>query len=127
VAARHDPSGSLAAAALGVAALVASPAALAQTSLAAPARSEVRAEIVITATREADALLAAKVERALEKDPYLFTEHVSVSAENGLVRLTGFAEDPFEILQMLRLARRTAGKQRVVNEIELIQGTWDHD
>jgi osmotically-inducible protein OsmY len=127
VEARRDPGGSLTAAALGVAALVAWPGALAQTSIAAPTRSEVRPEIVITATREADAVLAAKVEGALEKDPYLFTEHISVSAENGVVRLTGFAEDPFEILQMVRLARRTAGKQRVVNEIELIQGTWDHD
>jgi osmotically-inducible protein OsmY len=118
VAARHDLGGPLAAATLGVAALVASPYTPAQDS---------RPEVVVTAARESDARLAAKVEQALQGDPYLFTGHISVSAENGVVRVEGVVEDPFDLLQILRLARRIAGKRRVINEIEVMTGSVDHD
>lgn len=125
MASRHDPSGSLAAAALGVVALVAAPAPLGQVP--APAHAEIRPEVVITATREADAVLVAKVERAMQSDPYLFVSHISVSAENGMVRLEGVVQDPFDMLQLVRLARRIAGKRRVINEIEVVSGGVDHD
>jgi BON domain-containing protein len=125
VAARHDRSGSLAAAALGVVALVASPAPLGQVPV--PPYAESRPEVLITATRESDAVLVAKVEGAMQNDPYLFVSHISVSAENGVVRLEGVVQDPFDMLQLVRLARRIAGKRRVVNEIEVVSGGVDHD
>jgi 5'(3')-deoxyribonucleotidase len=112
---------------LGVAAWLAAPTALAQAPASAPPRGEPRPEVVVTATRETDALLAAKVEQALEKDPYLYVRHMSVTAEKGIVRVEGYVEDPFEMMQVLRLARRIAGKRRVVNEIEVITGSVDHD
>jgi len=124
MAARHDPSGSLPAMALGVAALFASAAASAQ---AAPAPSSANPEVVITASRESDAVLVARVERAMESDPYLYVNHVSVSAEGGVVRLEGFVQDPFDMLQLVRLARRIAGKRRVINELEVLSGGVDHD
>jgi hypothetical protein len=139
VAARHDPSGSLPAFALGVVALVASPAPFGQATpgqappgqapLGASASSahETHPEVVITGTRESDAVVVAKVERALERDPYLFVSHISVSAENGVLRLEGVVQDPFDMLQVLRLARRAAGKRRVINEIEFVDGGEDHD
>jgi osmotically-inducible protein OsmY len=110
--------------ALGVAALVAATAAAAQ---AAPAPRSGNPEVVITASREPDAVLVARVERAMQDDPYLYVNHVSVSAENGVVRLEGFVGDPFDMLQLVRLARRIAGKRRVINEIEVISGGVDHD
>jgi osmotically-inducible protein OsmY len=120
VAARHNLGGPLAAATLGVAALVVSPYTPAQVS-------DSRPEVVVTAGRESDARLAAKVEQTLQGDPYLFTGHISVSAENGVVRVEGVVEDPFDLLQILRLARRIAGKRRVINEIEVMTGSVDHD
>jgi BON domain len=125
VAARPDPSGSLPVIVLGVAALVASPAPFGQ--MPAPAHPENRPEVLITGTRESDAVLVAKVEQALQSDPYLFVNHVSVSAENGVLRLEGVVQDPFDMLQVVRLARRAAGKRRVINEIEFVDGGEDHD
>jgi osmotically-inducible protein OsmY len=83
--------------------------------------------VVITASRLSDAVLVARVERAMQDDPYLFANHVSVSAENGVVRLEGFVADPLDMLQLVRLARRIAGKRRVINEIEVVSGGVDHD
>jgi osmotically-inducible protein OsmY len=123
----HDLSGLLPALTLGVAALLASSDMLAQASSAAPALSEPRSEVVVTATRESDARLAAKVQQALEGDPYIYTGHISVSAEGGVVRVEGMVEDPYDMLQILRMARRIAGKRRVINEIEVTTGSVDHD
>jgi osmotically-inducible protein OsmY len=123
----HDLSGLLPTLALGVAALLASSDMLAQASSAAPALSEPRSEVVVTATRESDARLAAKVQQALEGDPYIYTGHISVSAEGGVVRVEGMVEDPYDMLQILRMARRIAGKRRVINEIEVTTGSVDHD
>jgi len=64
---------------------------------------------------------------ALNQDPYLFVGHITVTAENGVVRLTGFAIDRMDLLQAVHLARRIAGKRRVINEIERISGSPDHD
>lgn len=129
MATRHDLSGSLPAFALGVVALVASPAPFGQAApvQATPGQPETHPEVVITGTRESDAVLVAKVEQALQKDPYLFVSHISVSAENGVVRVEGVVQDPFDMLQVLRLARRAAGKRRVINEIEFVDGGEDHD
>jgi osmotically-inducible protein OsmY len=110
-----------------VATWLAAPAALAQTPATAPPRSDARPEVVIIGTREADAILAAKVEQALEKDPFLYVRHMSVTAEKGVVRVEGYVEDANDMMQVLRLARRVAGKRRVINEIEVVTGSIDHD
>jgi len=82
---------------------------------------------VVTATREADAALTAKVEKALENDPWVFTRHLDVVTENGIVRLEGIARDPSELNRALMLARRAARGRRVVNEVELMEETEDND
>jgi osmotically-inducible protein OsmY len=110
-----------------VAAWLVAPTTLAQAPAAVPPRSDTRPEVVIIGTREADALLAARVEQALEKDPYLYVRHMSITAENGIVRVEGYVEDAADMMQVLRLARRVAGKRRVINEIEVVTGSVDHD
>jgi osmotically-inducible protein OsmY len=122
--ARPDPSGSLAAT-LALVALVGSPGLHGQAPV--PAQPEIRPEVVVTGTRNPDAVLVAKVELAMQSDPYLFVSHISVSADNGVVRLEGVVQDPFDMLQLVRLARRIAGRRRVINEIEVVSGGVDHD
>ena len=36
------------------------------------------------------------------------------------MRVEGIVEDPHDMVQILRLARRIAGKRRVINEIEIV-------
>ena len=75
-------------------------------------------EIVVTAVRHSDAALAAEVAAAVHQDPYIFSDHVTVSAHNGVVKVGGLVNDVSDLLAILKLARRIAGKGRVVNEIQ---------
>ncbi|MGC1387043.1 MAG: BON domain-containing protein [Steroidobacteraceae bacterium] len=87
-------------------------------ALCAPPPETLEKEIVVTATRPQDAELAAKVTTAFKQRPYLFADHVTVTAENGVVRVGGVVQDLPDLYAILRLARRIAGKGRVVNEID---------
>ena len=86
--------------------------------MAISAPEPMQREIVVTAARPSDAALAAEVATALEQDPYIFSDHVTVTAENGVVRVGGLVRELSDLLAILRLARRIAGKRRVVNEIQ---------
>jgi osmotically-inducible protein OsmY len=74
-------------------------------------------EIVVTA-KASDEAIALKVNTALRKDPYIFSDHVTVTAQDGVVRVGGVVRDLGDLLAILRLAHRIAGKGRVVNEID---------
>jgi osmotically-inducible protein OsmY len=74
-------------------------------------------EIVVTA-RRLDEAMAARVEAALKENPYIFSDHVTVTATNGVVRLTGLVRERNDLLAILRVARRIAGKGRVIDDIE---------
>jgi osmotically-inducible protein OsmY len=91
----------------------------AMAAVAGPAEptNELDKGIVVTARRPQDAALAASVTSAIEEDPYIFAEHVSVTVENGVVRLTGVVQDLPELFAILRHARKVAGRGRVVDEI----------
>jgi osmotically-inducible protein OsmY len=124
-AARCDRSGSFLAAVLGMTALAARAPALAQAPTVQRGNEAPAQEVVILGTRQSDALLTAKVEQALQDDPYVFAAHISVVTEHGVVRLEGIALDVTDMYRALDLARRIAGKRRVVNEIELRNALWD--
>jgi osmotically-inducible protein OsmY len=111
--------------ALGMTALAVRPPALAQAASVHHGSEAPAPEVVITGTRQSDAVLTAKVEQALQDDPYVFAAHMSVVTENGVVRLEGIALDLTDMYRALDLARRIAGKRRVVNEIELRNALWD--
>jgi osmotically-inducible protein OsmY len=115
---RHCPRGPHLAATLGAALLVGPPPLVAQ-AISAGSKLE---EVVITARREADAALTARVLQVLQDDPYVFADHIEVVTENGIVRLQGIALDYGDLQRTLLLARRVAGRRRVVNEIEVITG-----
>ena len=125
--ARYDRIEPLLVTVLGVAALAAGASASAQAS-STPSRPEASApEVIVSATRLADEVLTAKVVQVLKDDPYLFADHISVVTENGVVRLQGFSTDLHDLRRALFLARRAAGKRRVLNEVEYMEEGIDGD
>jgi osmotically-inducible protein OsmY len=69
--------------------------------------------------------MTSRVAAAIQQNPYIYAEHVTVATENGVVRVGGRVRDLPELFAILRLARRIAGKARVVNEIEFLQVDQD--
>jgi osmotically-inducible protein OsmY len=82
-------------------------------------------EIVVTSHILSDAEMTSRVAAAIQQNPYIYAEHVTVATENGVVRVGGRVRDLPELFAILRLARRIAGKARVVNEIEFLQVDQD--
>jgi osmotically-inducible protein OsmY len=96
-------------------------------ALSAPGAEEMPREIVVTAARDADAALTAKLAMALHEDPYIFADHVTVTTENGVVHVGGIIHDLSDLFAILTQARRIAGKGRLVNEIVYDPTGDDHD
>jgi osmotically-inducible protein OsmY len=80
----------------------------------------VRDEIIISGSRESDAQLKAKAEVALKDDPYVFAEHVEIRVRDGVIILQGTVPSVQDLRRVLWLARRIAGRRRVVNRMELV-------
>ena len=76
-------------------------------------------DIVVTA-RASDEALTEKVSAALQQNPYIFADHVTITTTNGVVRVGGVVRDLSDLFAILRLARHIAGKGRVVNQIEFV-------
>jgi osmotically-inducible protein OsmY len=76
---------------------------------------EIKEEVVVSAARQSDAVIAAKVTAAVQQDPYIYGDHISVTVENGVVRLEGIVTDLSDLHRVLRLARRIGGARRVAN------------
>jgi osmotically-inducible protein OsmY len=88
---------------------------------------EIKDEVIVTAARQSDAVIAAKVTAAVQQDPYIFGDHISVTVENGVVRLEGIVNDLSDLHRVLRLARRIGGSRSVANYLELQPLSADHD
>jgi osmotically-inducible protein OsmY len=88
---------------------------------------EIKDEVVVTAARQSDAAIAAKVTAAVQQDPYIFGDHITVTVENGVVRLEGVVNDLSDLHRVLRLARRIGGARAVANYLELQPLSADHD
>ena len=63
--------------------------------------------------------LVGRVETALHDDPYLYDKHVSVSVNHGAVVLHGFVLSSSDLLDALRIARKAAGDNRVVDDLSI--------
>jgi hypothetical protein len=81
-------------------------------------------EITVTARKVSptDAEVAAQVETALHSDRYIFSEHVTITAKNGVVTLRGIAVDYWDVIAMKRLVRRMPGVKRVVDDLDISLG-----
>jgi len=88
---------------------------------------QIKDEVVVTAARQSDTVIEAKVTAAVQQDPYIFGDHITVSVQNGVVKLEGIVNDLSDLHRVLRLARRVAGARSVVNNLELMPLSADHD
>jgi osmotically-inducible protein OsmY len=88
---------------------------------------EIQDEVVVTAARQSDAVIAAQVTAAVQQDPYIFGDHITVTVENGVLRLEGIVTDLSDLHRVLRLARRVGGGRRIANHLELSPLSADHD
>jgi osmotically-inducible protein OsmY len=72
----------------------------------------------VTASRLSDEALVDAVTAALQQDPYILSDHVSVTVAHGVVTIRGQVREVTNLFAILRLARRIAGDSRVVDQIE---------
>jgi hypothetical protein len=57
----------------------------------------------------------------LTEDPWIFSEHITVTTRNdGVVRLEGIVADTGELFRVLSLCRQMPDARRVINELEMI-------
>jgi len=83
-------------------------------------------EVVIQAKRQAaDEQVTRQVERTLTNDPWIYSEHVTVTTRNGVVRLEGIVGDTGEMFRIVRLCRTIPGARRVVNALEIMHNDPD--
>jgi hypothetical protein len=80
--------------------------------------------IVVTGKRipESDAEVKEQVESAMRSNPYFPDEHVTVTIKDGVVTLHGFIYDEWDLRVAMRIARRTLGVKRVINDLEIELG-----
>ena len=83
-------------------------------------------EVVIQAKRQAaDEQVTRQVQKTLTDDPWIYAEHITVTTENGVVRLEGFVGDTGERFRILRRCRKIPGARRVVDALEIINNDPD--
>jgi osmotically-inducible protein OsmY len=68
---------------------------------------------------QVDKETAERVETALNADKALYGKHISVHADNGVVRLTGYIWDPSDFQTAILIAEGVPGVTGVVNDLEL--------
>lgn len=78
------------------------------------------------AANQADRSTAQRVESALAADQELYSRHITVRADDGVVRLTGFVWDPPDLVEAERIAEAVPGVTRVVNSLELQRNGMDN-
>jgi osmotically-inducible protein OsmY len=71
------------------------------------------------AQRQADRETAQRVEAALSADKALYGKHISVQADNGVVRLTGYVWEAADFETARIIAEGVQGVTAVVNNLEL--------
>jgi osmotically-inducible protein OsmY len=72
------------------------------------------------AERLADEAIAAQVKEALRRDPVLYDAHIAVTAEGGVVRLSGVLSEADDLYEVPRIAKAVPGVTRVVSNLQLV-------
>ena len=77
-----------------------------------------------TGIKDSEAALVTKVVDALNKEGSLKQTKITVTAENGLILLTGSAPSDLETKKASQIAAASAGEGNVVNVIQASQATY---
>ena len=72
--------------------------------------------------RQADKDLAEQVQGALNSDENLYSRHIVVRGNNGVVTLAGYVWTPVEMSAAVQIAGGVAGVTKVVNRMEVDRG-----
>ncbi len=72
--------------------------------------------------RLADRALVESVQGALSDDTLLYSRHITVRADNGVVTLDGYTWTPEELQAAVQDAQQVSGVTKVVNRIEVDRG-----
>jgi osmotically-inducible protein OsmY len=82
--------------------------------------------ITVTAKKQeapkTDEEVTKQVEAALRANPYAFNDHVTVTTKNGVVTLSGFVLDVWDLYTLKRIARKTAGVKKLLDQVNLELG-----
>ncbi len=71
------------------------------------------------AQKQADKVMADRVEAALSADRQLYAKHITAHADNGVVYLTGYVWETSDFDEARFIAEGVPGVTRVVNDLEL--------
>lgn len=71
------------------------------------------------AQAQSDKTTAERVEAALNADKSLYAKHITVYADKGVVRLTGYVWEEGDFEEATDIASAVPGVVRVVNDLEL--------
>lgn len=83
-------------------------------------------EVIIQAKRQAaDEQVTRQVQQTLTNDPWIYSEHITITTYNGVVRLEGIVGDTGEMFRIMRLCRKIPGARRVVNALEIMHNDPD--
>ena len=93
----------------------------AQTAVSPPASSpnSAVAAVMLGTPALAAGALARRVQTALHADPYFYDKHVTVSVEQGAVVLSGFVLSSLDLQDAMRIARKAAGDNQVVDNLSI--------
>jgi osmotically-inducible protein OsmY len=69
-----------------------------------------------------DAEVQEQVETAMHSDPYFYDGHVTITVKNGVVTMRGFVFDEWDLRTAKRIARKTPGVKRVIDDLEIELG-----
>lgn len=69
--------------------------------------------------RAEDKAVSERVETALNADKDLYAKHITASADNGVVHLTGFVWESSDFEEAVSVAENVPGVTKVVNNLEL--------
>jgi osmotically-inducible protein OsmY len=72
--------------------------------------------------RQADKELADEVQAALVSDKNLYSRHIVVRGDGGVVTLAGYVWTPEEMSAAVQIAEGVAGVSKVVNRMEVDRG-----
>ena len=82
--------------------------------------------IIVTAKKQeapkTDEEVTKQVEAALRADPYVFDSHVTITTKDGVVTLTGFVLDVWDVFTLKRIVRKMAGVKKVVDQLDIELG-----